>query len=74
MISMVGKAKTATKVIVVDRIACEGRGTCAELLPERIALDEWGYPFISSGPIGPDLLGEAQRAVKMCPLHALKLR
>ena len=25
---------------------CAGRGICAELLPERITLDDWGYPII----------------------------
>ena len=31
--------------IEVDPIKCEAHGQCAELLPERIALDEWGYPL-----------------------------
>jgi ferredoxin len=26
---------------------------CAELLPERITLDEWGYPLIDDEPL-PD--------------------
>ena len=26
----------------VDPIACDGRGLCAELLPELITLDDWG--------------------------------
>ncbi len=30
--------------IEVDPIRCEAHGQCAELLPERITLDEWGYP------------------------------
>ena len=30
----------------VNPIACEAHGMCAELLPERITLDEWGYPVI----------------------------
>jgi hypothetical protein len=25
-------------------------GMCAELLPERITLDEWGYPLIDEEP------------------------
>ena len=32
----------------VDPIACDGRGLCAEALPELITLDDWGFP-ISSG-------------------------
>jgi ferredoxin len=31
----------------VDMIACEGRGLCAEVLPELIQLDDWGYPMIA---------------------------
>jgi ferredoxin len=27
----------------VNPIACTGHGVCAELLPELIAADEWGY-------------------------------
>ena len=28
----------------VDRVACDGRGLCIELLPEILAEDPWGYP------------------------------
>src|SRR5256885_9866229 len=34
--------------LVVDRIKCDGRGLCAELLPELIRLDDWGYPIVKS--------------------------
>ena len=27
---------------IVDPIACNGRGLCAELLPGLITLDDWG--------------------------------
>ena len=32
----------------VNPIACAGHGMCAELLPEIIQLDRWGYPIVSS--------------------------
>ena len=35
----------------VDPIACDGHGLCADLLPERIELDEWGYPVIDRTPV-----------------------
>lgn len=35
-------------VLAVDRIACTGHGICASLLPEHVALDEWGYPVAQS--------------------------
>jgi ferredoxin len=60
-------------VLVIDRIACDGYGTCAELLPEIIDLDEWGYPIMRSGPIPPKLLDHAQRAVDACPVLALRI-
>ena len=30
--------------ITIDPVACDAYGYCAELLPEAISLDEWGYP------------------------------
>ena len=59
---------------VVDPIACAGHGLCADLLPERIQLDEWGYPIIDAAPLDPAELGHARRAVAACPTLALKLR
>ena len=57
--------------LTIDRIKCDGRGLCAELLPERIRLDDWGYPIIASGPIPEHLAQHAQRAVASCPTLAL---
>jgi ferredoxin len=62
--------KTALRV---DPIACVGHGLCAELLPERITLDDWGYPIIEDGPIPNDLLVHARRAADACPTLALML-
>lgn len=59
--------------IVIDRIACTGHGLCAELFPEQLALDEWGYPIQTSGPITGGHLGHARRAVAACPALALRL-
>ena len=39
----------------VNPINCSGHGVCAELLPELIALDEWGYPLIDPHPVPPAL-------------------
>ena len=33
------------KQLRVDPTVCSGHGLCAELLPELITLDEWGYPY-----------------------------
>ena len=57
----------------VDPVACEAFGYCAEILPERVALDEWGYPVIDGEPIPRDLLDHARRAAQACPTFALLL-
>lgn len=57
----------------LDPIACAGHGLCAELFPERIWLDEWGYPVIEDGEIAGELLLHARRAVDSCPALALRL-
>ena len=57
----------------VDPIACDGTGVCAELFPERVRLDDWGYPIIDPSPIDDQLLSHALRAVQNCPKLALKL-
>lgn len=59
--------------ISIDRIRCDGHGLCAELLPELIRLDDWGYPIIAPGPVPAVLLPLAQRAVESCPVLALAL-
>ncbi|MGH2863587.1 MAG: ferredoxin [Solirubrobacteraceae bacterium] len=57
----------------LDPIACSGHGLCAELFPERIWLDEWGYPVIEQGELSRELLVHARRAVDACPTLALRL-
>ena len=57
----------------VNPIQCEGHGLCAELLPELIRLDDWGYPIIADAPVPPRLSGHARRAVNVCPTLALLL-
>jgi ferredoxin len=57
----------------VDPIACTGHGLCAELLPELIRLDDWGYPIIA--PIGEEAVDvrDVRRAIAACPVLALRL-
>jgi ferredoxin len=57
----------------VNPIACKAHGMCHELLPERISLDEWGYPILASAPLDPALLAHARRAAAACPTRALLL-
>ena len=61
------------RAIAIDRITCDGYGSCAELLPEMIELDDWGYPILRPGAIPEDLLAHARMAVDTCPVLALRL-
>jgi ferredoxin len=57
----------------LDPIVCDGHGVCAELFPERVSLDDWGYPIVDDSPIDGRLLPHAKRAVEQCPVIALRL-
>ena len=57
----------------VDPIKCKAHGMCVELIPERIRLDDWGYPIIDPRALSPDLLVHARRAVAECPRAALRI-
>ncbi|HEY3881419.1 MAG TPA: ferredoxin [Trebonia sp.] len=59
--------------LLVNPIACAGHGACAELLPEAVTLDEWGYPVIDPRPLAPGLERDARKAVSACPALALRL-
>ena len=60
-------------ILKVNPIACTGHGVCAELLPELIAADEWGYPILDPSPVPAKLERDAKRAVSACPALALRL-
>lgn len=57
----------------LDPIMCHAHGLCAELLPELVAPDEWGYPLLDPGEVTPELQAAARRAAAACPTLALKL-
>ena len=57
----------------VNPITCQAHGVCAELFPERITMDPWGYPLIAPQPVPDELLGHARRTVAACPTLALLL-
>jgi len=48
----------------VNPIECDAHGVCAELFPERITLDDWGYPIVDPEPITPEL--ETGRFPRAC--------
>lgn len=59
--------------LAVDWLQCAGHGVCAELLPELVDLDDWGYPVVR-GEVTDELLPHARLAVGACPALALSLR
>ncbi|GAB3589701.1 hypothetical protein GCM10027446_02820 [Angustibacter peucedani] len=66
----------ATVRLRVDWPRCEAHGLCHELLPEVVALDEWGYPLVGRegpGEVPPELADLARQAVSACPTIALRL-
>jgi ferredoxin len=59
--------------LVVDPTLCDGHGVCAELFPERVTIDGWGYPIIDDEEIPLVLSDHARRVVAACPRLALHL-
>jgi ferredoxin len=55
----------------LNPITCAAHGLCAELLPELIRLDPWGYPILEPGQVPRDLASQARRAAAACPTLAL---
>jgi ferredoxin len=61
------------RVLRVNPIACDAHGVCADLLPEMVTLDPWGYPVIAPEAVPAELDEHARRAVASCPTLALRL-
>jgi ferredoxin len=57
----------------VNPIVCDAHGLCAELVPELIRLDDWGYPIIDPHPVPDQMLALVKRAASACPTLALLL-
>jgi len=73
MAKTMAKTTENRQTFKVNPIDCTGHGVCAELLPELISLDEWGYPVIL-GDVPAGLERHARRAVRACPVLALRLQ
>jgi sulfoxide reductase heme-binding subunit YedZ len=68
-----GPAGDTSQRLRVDPVRCTGHGLCAELLPELIILDGWGYPLLADRLVPASLAGRARRTVTDCPALALSL-
>lgn len=67
------KRTSTTVSIVIDPVACDAYGYCAELLPEHVSLDEWGYPLLDGVPLSGEQAARAQEAARQCPRRAFLL-
>lgn len=65
---------TRSAKLVVNPIACRAHGLCAEIVPDLVRLDEWGYPIIVDEPVESDRVRDVRAAVRACPTLALSLR
>ena len=67
-------SRTAAVQLHIDWTRCDGHGTCADLLPDLISRDDWGYPIVQHDvDIAPDQCARAELAVEVCPMLALRL-
>lgn len=70
------RRRTGGFTLRVNPILCDGYGHCAELAPDLVHLDEWGYP-ITSATLEPlsnlAALESARYAVRGCPRQALNI-
>lgn len=57
----------------VDWTLCDGHGLCARLWPERIDVDDWGFPRLEPRPLMEEELPLARRTASVCPQLALRV-
>ncbi len=70
------RRRTGGFVLRVDPILCDGFGHCAELAPDLVHMDEWGYPILTRDPVplaNVAALESARYAVRGCPRQALRI-
>lgn len=60
--------------ISVNQEICAGYGTCVEIAPDLLELDDWGYAIAIGDGVVPDEQRElAREAVLQCPMNAIAL-
>lgn len=71
------RRRTGSFILQVNPILCDGFGHCAELAPELVKTDEWGYPIIEREPVPLSDVGayeSARYAERGCPRQALHIQ
>lgn len=58
--------------LIIDWTRCDGHGLCAQVLPDAIRADEWGYPIITDEVVARLDPVDVRRAVALCPALALR--
>ncbi|WP_067180116.1 ferredoxin [Microtetraspora niveoalba] len=59
--------------IIVDEARCEGYGFCAEAAPHLLELDDEGDLKVLSEEVASGDAAQAEAAVRVCPVAALRL-
>jgi ferredoxin len=62
------------RTLEIDWTRCDGHGLCADLLPERIHRDDWGFPVVARKTVQPGEVTDVRRAIAVCPALALRLQ
>lgn len=61
----------------IDWTRCDGHGACAELLPDLLGVDAFGFPVPRAEGRDPAVSARdedpARHAVRSCPVMALRL-
>ncbi len=71
------RRRAGTFLLQVNPILCDGFGHCAELAPELVRTDEWGYPIIVNEPVpiaNSAAYESARYAERGCPRQALRIQ
>jgi ferredoxin len=59
--------------IIINPADCDGFGFCAQILPELLSLDEWGFPVVREDEVPESLVQAARLAAHLCPRKAVLL-
>jgi ferredoxin len=62
------------QTLEIDWTRCDGHGLCADLLPDRIRRDEWGFPIVGRKTVQPGEAQDVRRTIAVCPALALRLQ
>ena len=56
----------------VDPARCQGYAICAELVPGRFTLDDWGFAQAVAADVPAAETDVVEEAVRECPVNAIR--